>query len=56
MVIEVGEACALSCAFPAQSHNCAKPSANLPVDIDRGLFGTMLCPDPGDPLDIFGSI
>jgi hypothetical protein len=56
MVIEVGEAGDLSGAFPAQFHNRAKPKANLPVDIDRGPFDTMLRPGHGDALDIFGSV
>jgi hypothetical protein len=56
MVIEVGKAGDLSGAFPAQSHNCAKPNADLPVDIERRLFDTMLRPDHGDALDIFRSV
>jgi hypothetical protein len=56
MVIEVGEAGDLSGAFPAQFHNCAKQNANLPVDIEQRPFDTMLRPDYGDTLDIFGSV
>jgi hypothetical protein len=56
MVIEVGKAGDLSGAFPARSHNCAEPNANLAVDIDRGPFDTMLRPGHGDALDIFGSV
>jgi hypothetical protein len=56
MVIEVGKAGDQSGAFPAQSHNCAKPNANLPADIERRLLAATLRPDHGDAFDIFKSV